>query len=165
MRPRDYSTLIYIPAPCDCSAGTQAKNSTPQISFTGTQQQSLSSLGPSSFFEFTNDLVNIGQPYNTRYSRFIAPVSGLYGFSLATYLSPSYWVAMELVADYKSILRVKHGHNSDSRYNRQVNMGTNFVIVNMTQGSEVWPRYVTGSGRLQGEGITTFSGYLIQEMF
>lgn len=91
----------------------------------------------------------------------MAPISGIYGFSLAAYMaSVGYWVVLELVVDFKPVMYVKTGHYTK----RQVNMATNFVLLNLTQGAEVWPRYVTGSRYLYGDGITTFSGSLLTEV-
>lgn len=73
------------------------------------------------------------------------------------------YIYMDVVQDAQSIMHVKHGHYYSSRYNRQINMGTNFVLVNITKGTEVWPRYVGGSGQLSGDGVPTFSGALLNE--
>lgn len=75
-----------------------------------------------------------------------------------------YTIQMELVADGKPILKVQTGHYYSSSYNREENMATNFAIVNITKGTDVWPRYISGSGMLYGNGVPTFSGYLIHQL-
>jgi len=105
--------------------------------------------------------VNEGVPYNTQYARFIAPVNGLYGFSLTAYIgSTGRIITLEIVQDGNAIAYVKTGHYT----NRQYAIATNYVLVNMTRGTEVYPRYQTGSGYLYGDGVTTFSGVLLQEL-
>lgn len=95
-----------------------------------------------------------------KYAHFVAPVTGIYGFSLTAFLgSTGYVIVLELVHDGQSIGLLKTGHYSS----RQYAMATNFLLVNMTQGSEVWPRYQSGSAYLWGDGVTTFSGYLLHE--
>lgn len=156
-------------APCSCTIPTPAPKQ--QIAFTGTQPTTVSGLSAYASFNFSGDFVNEGQPFNVRYGHFIVPVSGIYGFSLTTYLQSRYYLEAEVVASYNSteyqhLLHVKHGHYYDgSRVNRLFSMGTNYAIVNMTQGTEVWPRYVGGSGRLEGEGVPTFSGVLLYELW
>ena len=50
-------------------------------------------------------------------------------------------------------------------YFRQVNMGTNFVLLNVTAGETVWPEYLgdSDSARIYGDGVTTFTGFLLHE--
>lgn len=139
--------------------------STTQVAYTGTTGTStLSSLNANSVFNFTHDLVNIGNVFNPVDGHFVAPVDGLYGFSLAVYMAVRYSIKMELVENGKPFLYVQTAHYYSSRDNRQENMATNFAIVNITKGTEVWPRYISGSGTLYGNGIPTFSGYLLHEL-
>ena len=160
-----FFSIFILAAPCNCAtAPSTPQQSRPQVAFTGTLSSSLSSLTTSTLLNFNGDIVNEGQPYDFRYDRFIAPVSGLYAFSLATYLDPDNDVYMELMQDASSIMYVKHGHIKDRTYDRLLNMGTNAIVVNITKGTEIWPRYAGGSAKLQGDGIPTFSGVLLQEL-
>lgn len=144
---------------CSCPPATTPSPKR-QVAYTGTQSSTISGLSTTYVFNFTDDLVNEGDPYSFKYARFAAPVSGIYGFSLTSYLGTTgYIVYLELVFDGLPIAYLKTGHYTS----RQYAMATNFVLVNMTQGMEVWPRYQSGSGYLYGDGVTTFSGYLLKE--
>ena len=128
----------------------------------GTIPATMTSLTANTVFNFTNDLVNVGHGMDINTGHFVVPVSGLYGFSLTSYMPSRYWVAMRLVKNGNQILGVKTGHYySSSSTDRQVNMATNYVIGNYTAGEEIWPQYVTGSARLYAEGVSTFSGILL----
>lgn len=70
----------------------------------------ISGLTVSTKFPFTNDVSNVGNAYNVSTSEFTAPVSGIYGFSLTVYMSPRYWVGMQLVRNGHSVLKVRTGH-------------------------------------------------------
>ena len=50
-------------------------------------------------------------------------------------------------------------------YSRMRNMGTNFVLLNVTAGESVWPQYLgdSDSRRIYADGVTTFSGFLLHE--
>lgn len=149
---------------CSCTTLPPVSSSGVQVAYTGTTgTATLSSLQPTSVFNFTYDLVNVGQAFNPADGHFIAPVDGLYGFSLTVYMAVRYSIRMELVADGKPILNIQTAHFYSSRENRQENMATNFAIVNITKGTEIWPRYVSGNGYLYGSGVPTFSGYLLHE--
>ena len=57
-------------------------------------------------------------------------------------------------------------NKSFSFFHRQVNMGTNFVMLNVTAGETVWPEYLgdSDSARIWGDRVTTFSGFLLHEL-
>ena len=118
----------------------------------------MTSLTGSTGFNFTGDLVNIGQAFDVKSGHFVAPVSGLYGFSLTLFMNPGYWTAVTLLRNGNQVLRVKTGHA------RQYNMGTNYIIGSFSVGEEILLQYNTGSGsRLCGSGVTTFTGVLLHE--
>ena len=122
----------------------------------------MSSLTGSSVFNFSSNLVNVGLGFRPTTGHFVAPASGLYGFSLAIYMAPGYWAGVRLVDNGNVILSVRTGHyRGSSSTDRRINMAANYVIRNITVGDEVWPQYVTGSGRLWAEGVTTFSAVLL----
>ena len=125
----------------------------------------MTSLTGNTVFNFTNDLVNVGNAFDISKAHFVVPISGLYGFSLTLYMTPGrYWTAMRLVKNGNQILGAKTGHYYYSSTNRQRNMATNYVIGNFSAGEEIWPQYATGTGtRLDGAGVTTFSGVLLHE--
>jgi hypothetical protein len=150
--------------PCTCTTSAPTSSSSKQVAYTGTTGTStISSLNANHVFNFTYDLVNVGNAFNPVDGHFVAPVDGLYGFSLAVYMAVRYSIKMEVVANGKPILKVQTAHYYSSSYNRQENMATNFAIVNITKGTEVWPRYISGSGTLYGQGVPTFSGFLLHE--
>lgn len=145
--------------PCSCST-PPPRPPVFQVAYTGTLPATLSSLTTSSVFNFTSDLINVGAPFTFNDGHFQAPVSGIYGLSLTAYMSSPYWVSMQLKRNSSPVLTVKTGHYTS----RQLSMGTNFVLVNMTQGDEVWPAYETGSGYLWAEGISTVSAFLLYQL-
>ncbi|WAR25977.1 MMRN2-like protein [Mya arenaria] len=153
------STLNASIVPCSCPLPTTPVPRA-QVAYTGTLKSTMSSLNAASVFNFTGDLINVGAPFTPHDAHFVAPVSGIYGFSLATYMTPGRYVLMDLVRENTPILHVKNGHYSG----RQVIMGTNFVLANLTKGEHVWPKYTGGSAYLFGEGVSTFSGFLLYEL-
>ncbi|XP_052778538.1 complement C1q tumor necrosis factor-related protein 3-like [Mya arenaria] len=157
------STLNASIVPCSCPLPTTPAPRT-QVSYTGTLKSTMSSLNAASVFNFTGDLINVGAPYTPHDAHFVAPVSGIYGFSLAAYMSPRYYVYIDLLKENAPILHVKTGHYYSGSTNRQVNLGTNFVLTNMTKGDHVWAKYSGGSAYLFGEGVSTFSGFLLYEL-
>lgn len=146
-----------------CSTPPPSTNQT-QVAYTGTTGTStISSVTANTVFNFTHDLINVGGAFSTTDGHFVAPVDGLYGFSLSVYMAVRYYIRMELVANGRPILKVQTGHYYRSSYNRQENQATNFVVANLTKGTDVWPRYITGSGYLHGNGVPTFSAFLLHE--
>lgn len=156
--------MSSVPAPCTCTT-PPPHPSTTQVSYTGTTgSSSVSTLNPNTVFNFTHDLVNVGNAFKPADGHFYAPVDGLYGFSLTVYMAVRYSIKMELVANGKPIVYVQTAHYYSGTYNRQENMATNFAIVNITKGTEVWPRYISGSGTLYGNGVPTVSAFLLHEL-
>ena len=151
--------LMFVSVSCDCTIPTNFQNNS--VAFTATYPGSvMSSLTTSTAFVFTGDVSNVGHGYNVSNGRFTAPVSGLYGFSLTIMLPPGYYVRMELVKNGHTFTKVWTGHRSYDR-----NMAINFIAANLTAGDQVWVKYSgqTDSRKLYGEGVTTFTGYLIHE--
>ncbi|KAH3881288.1 complement C1q tumor necrosis factor-related protein 3-like [Dreissena polymorpha] len=148
--------------PCSCASPPPPKHAR-QLSYTGTIGDTMTSLTSATQFNFSQDLVNVGGAFSLRDGHFRAPVSGIYGLSFAAHKVPGGWVGMTLVRENSPILNTKTGHYAYSTINRQVSMGTNFVLVNMTQGQEAWPKYSDGSASLDGQGVSTFSGFLLYE--
>lgn len=153
---------VCVSVPCSCGPVVTPPPRT-QVSYTGNLPSTQSSLNAAYSFNFTYDIANIGSPYSPSNGHFIAPVSGIYGLSLAAYMDPRYYVYLDLVLETTPIMHVKTGHYYSGSTNRLYNMGTNFVLANLTAGDHVWPRYAGGSGYLFGEGVSTFSGFLLYQ--
>lgn len=156
-----------VPCSCPVLPATPQPSSSIPVAYTGTLPAYVSSLTTATVLKFTNDLVNVGQAYNTSTAHFVAPVSGLYEMSLSMFMNPGrsdYWTGLRLVVNGKSLLNIKTGHYYYSSTNRQINMATNSAIANLTAGDEVWPQYVNGGARLWADGVTTFSGVLLHEL-
>jgi len=148
--------------PCSCNQTGTRPVRIPQVSYTGTLPSAMTSLTTSTSFNFTDDLTNIGQPFNITSGHFVVPVSGIYGFSLTMYMDAvNYWTVLELVKNDQPFMYVRTGHYTS----KMVNMATNFGLVNATVGDEVWVKFVTSSGtRVYADGVSTFTGVLLFQL-
>lgn len=160
------ATLKASIVPCVCPPlpETPQPPSSVPVAYTGTLPAYMASLTTATVINFSNDLVNVGNAFNTSTTRFVAPVSGLYEMSLTMYMAAGYWTGLELVVNGKALTKVKTGHYSSGSTDRQVNMATNSVIANLTAGDAVWPRFTEGTARLWADGVSTFSGVLLHEL-
>lgn len=129
------------------------------VAFFATLTTEIGPLGAHQTIPYDRVVINLQHGYDTRHSHFIAPVKGIYGFSVSLMaILPSY-CNIELVKNGDVLLPIHSGSHSDHE------TGSASVVVSLNAGDMVWVRYSSGDvNKLYGDNYNQFSGFLIQNL-
>ena len=126
----------------------------------------LTNLGTGQPIVFDKIITNIGSAYDNMTGIFTSPCIGIFIFEMALMVSPDTWQYIEFAKDGESIMPNYALSLGTSLYESS----TRTVILELRKGSKVWVRVMAngappngGSGRLNGNCFTTFSGWMLAD--
>ena len=105
---------------------------------------------------FNSVITNIGHGYSTSTGTFTAPQSGLYIFNLDIMVRAANRQCLELVKNSFSMMKT-YMEGTATNYASFSRM----VILQLSRGDRVWVRSKGGDGILEGNGYSSFSGWLV----
>ena len=123
----------------------------------------LTGLGAGQTIVFDEVITNVGNGYDNLTGIFTAPVSGVYVFDMALMVASDVYQYTELVKDGQSIV---YNYSAATGVNCFVS-SSRTVTLQLEKASKVWVRTITenitfhGSGKVHGNGFSTFSGWLL----
>ncbi|KAL7669874.1 hypothetical protein ACOME3_004821 [Neoechinorhynchus agilis] len=146
-----------------------SKRFSPIISFQGSLDSDLS-FGEDTFIPIDKVLINFGDPYDHNQTGFVAPIEGVYRFSVTVTLKSLRVIDVRFIQQRKAITAML----IDGRFNQngQFSQGTMQTIFFMKRGElmRVYVRDVDQHNRpkqitLAGGSLTHYSGHLLFETF
>nr|AVZ66202.1 C1q [Sinonovacula constricta] len=128
------------------------------IAFTAWAQNDQLDMGINQNIQFEHVVNNVGNAYNSHAGIFVAPVTGIYVFSVTTLAYPGiqayYRVSVNDSSDSKAWIFVR---NSPS----QGEQGATTVTLILMSGDIVSVKNLGQHGAVHGGGFTSFSGFLL----
>ncbi|XP_063431069.1 heavy metal-binding protein HIP-like [Mytilus trossulus] len=107
---------------------------------------------------FDSVKLNLGNAYFNVHGNFIAPVSGLYQFSVTACAATNHYIVLELIVNARVVGKVLTG---DTGYNE---CSSNSFLVQLSTGDDVYVQHKTAGDYLLANpaaGFPTFSGVLL----
>ena len=121
----------------------------------------ISGLGPGQGIIFDKVITNVGGGYHKTHGYFIAPIDGVYAFTVMATAYSGHYEHIEFVKDGVGVVFVFLGAPSGYYIS-----SSGIITLSLSKGNEVRIRTIKssghGSGRLHGRSLhTSFSGWLL----
>ena len=110
------------------------------------------------YIPFDQIVTNIGNAFHSHSKVFIAPVSGVYVFSVSVISEDNHFIEADLVKNDGRVARV-FGYGSPGEVKSQ---GSVTTVIELISNDEVAVKHMLPQSTvLHGNGYTSFSGYLL----
>lgn len=116
-------------------------------------------IGINQHIVFEDELLNLGNAYHKLHGTFIAPISGIYVFSVSimTSVDPYPEVQASVMKNTTELARV-FGHGDNGRHDQ----GSVTVTVQLDVNDEVWVELIyPADDTIYGGRFTSFTGFLL----
>lgn len=137
------------------NASTKAPTS---IAFMANVLHEIRSMGDHQAIEFDKVITNIGNGYDSRHGHFVAPLKGLYHFSVNMFGWTGQGNSYELVKNGNLVCRAYSARTTTDK-----SQGTCSAVITMEVNDMVWVRFAWGDRHLYGADYSSFSGFLLAQ--
>jgi len=121
---------------------------------------SLQHVGANQTIAFDRVITNAGDSYNPHFGAFIAPVSGIYVFSVSLLSCPGHTTAYMI---YKNDVLISYIYLMTEPGTSQYESTSQTAVLQLQKGDDVTLRNHDGDECLYGGHYSTFTGFLLWE--
>lgn len=137
----------------------RAENEVP-VAFFASLTQHLDSLGESQSIPFDRVLTNIGNGYHSTSGIFIAPVTGIYVFSLTMLSFGDAQASYRLLMNGSVVVPIYHQPAAGGYDTAGVT-----VVLQLARGDDICVANNIVNNHVHGNNLSSFAGFLLQEIY